>query len=599
MRVTLFGDQIKAYDEAIAYNGEYEISNATVKPLEDHYRTIHDQLPFQLNFNHRTVVQPVCPETGYVIPQYRSIASIPKVEVADERYAFALSTTMPTRIIHNPKGDRANVLREWVVAQKQLLQDRQAKAANALMEERHWIQAIIPNATLDDVFVYTGCSGCGKKCSVPEGRQFTCIVCDNKNCVSTPRILEWSLKNIDAEDASKKDLTKLSVARSDDIEFSDLNMNVDFTPNNRHGSALQLEKQAPQTFNYTYTSPVKTPKISPTEWTQLCRTRITGNKQSLVTPAHSEDTQTNLVCVQGLARKKLYFTASPSQENEDHESTNKDLANLATSASNKSVTPEFDANTFVHVNDHMTQASLDSLTQVDLAAIGPFAKCHVLLRQQLEYDMRIRWAKAEPPSKLDPGPLLDHDKWERRLKERFPNHVGLWKPMELLKQILHEDLENLDREDRVGCPYLRGLIHETHSNYAEKPYTGLDEYDNPKQIVLQWDPGRPTHAVVLVGIYEAGADNPYELEPDTYWIYQNSPPKKPPTMNPEKPSLLGDGLNILHQRVVIDELYNSATFPPSVLAPSDEIEKLQRRHNTIHQRRREEKEVYLAHRGPQ
>ncbi|XP_021727101.1 uncharacterized protein LOC110694232 [Chenopodium quinoa] len=61
-------------------------------------------------------------------------------------------------------------------------------AANALMEERHWIQAIIPNAALDNVFVYTGYSCCGKKCSVPEGRQFTCIVCDNRNCVSASRV---------------------------------------------------------------------------------------------------------------------------------------------------------------------------------------------------------------------------------------------------------------------------------------------------------------------------------------------------------------------------------------------------------------------------
>uniref|UniRef100_A0A803MQM3 Uncharacterized protein n=1 Tax=Chenopodium quinoa TaxID=63459 RepID=A0A803MQM3_CHEQI len=140
MRITLFGDQIKGYDEAIAYNGEYEISNATVKPLDDQYRTVNDHLPFQLHFNHRTVIQPICTETGHVVPQYQSIASIPRLQVGDDRYgttsdalnfwaekfavvgftalkhnprrAFALSTTMSTRIIHNPKGDRANVLRE-------------------------------------------------------------------------------------------------------------------------------------------------------------------------------------------------------------------------------------------------------------------------------------------------------------------------------------------------------------------------------------------------------------------------------------------------------------------------------------------------------
>uniref|UniRef100_A0A803M7E8 Uncharacterized protein n=1 Tax=Chenopodium quinoa TaxID=63459 RepID=A0A803M7E8_CHEQI len=193
---------------------------------------------------------------------------------------------------------------------------------------------------------------------------------------------------------------------------------------------------------------------------------------------------------------------------------------------------------------------------------NPVSCAFTATTRQVEYDMRIRWAKAQPPSKLDPGPLLDHDEWERRLKERFPNHVCLWKPKELLKQILNEDLENPDREDRVGCPYLRGLVHETHSSvvvssenvnmdevrkilsyripivavidvhndypeYAEKPYPGLDEYGNSRQMLsLRRGPGRVTHAVVLVGIYEAGDNNLYGLKPDTYWIYQNSLPKK-------------------------------------------------------------------------
>uniref|UniRef100_A0A803MDU2 Uncharacterized protein n=1 Tax=Chenopodium quinoa TaxID=63459 RepID=A0A803MDU2_CHEQI len=512
LRVTLFGDQIKAYDEVIAYNGEYEISNATVKPLDDQYRTVHDQLPFQLHFSHRTVVQPVCPDTGYVVPKYQSIASIPRVQVADERYdvlgvvlfveeearqvnskynnqsyvreiviidqthnqtliisawndlalnfwaerfhvvgftalkhnprrAFALSTSMSTRIIHNPNGDRANVLREWAVERKQLLQDRQArvlqirdptqeqsmktieelndkKAANALMEERHWIQAIIPNATLDDVFVYIGCSGCGKRCSVLEGRQFTYIVCDNKDCISiadvtgsitltsinndteklfekaaaeiktmkdladvvafqtieerlgknttffklgpsnslgSSSVLEWSLKTIEnAEDASKKDLSKSTVARDDEIEFSDLNMNVDYTSNKFGGSAsVGVEQDAAAIGEDTpdskakdkgkgklshtttlkfplshkgknpNTGPVKSQKISHDEWAQLCRTCMSGSKQSPDTPAHNEDKRTDSIRVKTVARKKLCFTTSPYDENADHDSATK------------------------------------------------------------------------------------------------------------------------------------------------------------------------------------------------------------------------------------------------------------------------------------
>uniref|UniRef100_A0A803MJY1 Uncharacterized protein n=1 Tax=Chenopodium quinoa TaxID=63459 RepID=A0A803MJY1_CHEQI len=113
MRVTLFGDQIKAYDEAIAYNGEYKIYNATVRPIDDQYRTTHDQLPYQLHFNHQTVVQPVCAETGYVVPQYQSIASIPKLEVADERYDLCrtrMSGTKNSPVTPAPIGDTKSSL---------------------------------------------------------------------------------------------------------------------------------------------------------------------------------------------------------------------------------------------------------------------------------------------------------------------------------------------------------------------------------------------------------------------------------------------------------------------------------------------------------
>lgn len=61
--------------------------------------------------------------------------------------------------------------------------------------------------------------------------------------------------------------------------------------------------------------------------------------------------------------------------------------------------------------------------------------------RQVRYDIRIRWAQAVAPSKLDPSPILDHDEWGRRHKEKFPNHVGMWELKELLYQILHEDLK--------------------------------------------------------------------------------------------------------------------------------------------------------------
>uniref|UniRef100_A0A803M3I7 Replication factor A C-terminal domain-containing protein n=1 Tax=Chenopodium quinoa TaxID=63459 RepID=A0A803M3I7_CHEQI len=456
MRATLFGDQIKAYDEAIAYNGEYEISNATIKPMDDQYRTTNDQLPYQLHFNHRTIVQPVCIETGYVVPQYQSIASIPKLQVADERYEEAarqisskysaesyVREIVITDQTHNqtltitawndlsgtasdaiclinyyvyknnsyPKGDRVNMLREWVVAQKQLLQDRQArvleirdsaqepsmktieelkekKAANLLMEERHWIQATVPNASLDNVFVYTGCSRCGNKCKIPEGRQFTCIFCDNKNCVSAPRVafkievvdvtgsmtltsfnndtekmfgktaadiktmkdcgdvfgfqaieeklrkkntffklgpsnslgssnmLEWSLKTIEtSDDTFKKEERKVSVAQNAESEYTDLNDSIIIADEGERGvtnsTTLTVE-------------PIKTPKLSTAEWTELCRSRRSGTKHSPMTPAPIGDTKSSLDYGKSTAAKKIRFTTPEKIERKSDEVAEKD-----------------------------------------------------------------------------------------------------------------------------------------------------------------------------------------------------------------------------------------------------------------------------------
>uniref|UniRef100_A0A803M656 Replication protein A OB domain-containing protein n=1 Tax=Chenopodium quinoa TaxID=63459 RepID=A0A803M656_CHEQI len=344
MRVTLFGDQIKAYDEAIAYNGEYEISNATVRSIDDQYRTTHDQPPYQLHFNHRTIVQPVCTETGYVVPQYQSIASIPKLEVADERYdvlgvilfveeaarqisskynidsyvreivitdqthnqtltisawndlsgtasdalnfwaekftvvgftalkhnprrAFALSTIMSTRIIHNPKGDRANMLREWVVAQKQLLQDRQARVLQIRDSTQEPSMKTIEELKEKKVALNVGTNAEYRK----EGNLHVSFV--------TIKIV-FRLRGIVITDEGERAV--------------------------KDSTILTAEL-------------VRTPKLSTAEWTDLCRTRMSGTKHSPVTPTPIGDTKSSLDHHKSTAAKKLRFTTPEKTESKNDE----------------------------------------------------------------------------------------------------------------------------------------------------------------------------------------------------------------------------------------------------------------------------------------
>uniref|UniRef100_A0A803MY44 Replication factor A C-terminal domain-containing protein n=1 Tax=Chenopodium quinoa TaxID=63459 RepID=A0A803MY44_CHEQI len=127
------------------------------------------------------------------------------------RRGFALSSWMSTRIIHDPIGDRANVLKEWTKTTLSTLMDRQArvlkvryptndkvlltiaklqlrKAAMLFKIERFWIRITIPNGELDKVNAYTGCSICSKRTTVPVGTPFYCNVCRKSDCVSADRV---------------------------------------------------------------------------------------------------------------------------------------------------------------------------------------------------------------------------------------------------------------------------------------------------------------------------------------------------------------------------------------------------------------------------
>ncbi|XP_021751443.1 replication protein A 70 kDa DNA-binding subunit B-like [Chenopodium quinoa] len=124
---------------------------------------------------------------------------------------FTLTTTMSTRIIHEPEGDRADILREWVKLYPQVLQDGQArvlnirypspektivsiadlrskKAKHVLQEETVWIKATVQEPDLDRVNAYVGCYGCSKRTNLRVGTPFPCSICKKGDSISAHRV---------------------------------------------------------------------------------------------------------------------------------------------------------------------------------------------------------------------------------------------------------------------------------------------------------------------------------------------------------------------------------------------------------------------------
>ncbi|CAO2826094.1 unnamed protein product [Amaranthus hypochondriacus] len=84
MKATLFEDDITAYDTIIKQNYEYIISNATIKPVDPRYQTRENE--FQMTINNRTIIQPTCTESQESVPQYHTIASLPRMANTCDRF---------------------------------------------------------------------------------------------------------------------------------------------------------------------------------------------------------------------------------------------------------------------------------------------------------------------------------------------------------------------------------------------------------------------------------------------------------------------------------------------------------------------------------
>jgi hypothetical protein len=238
---------------------------------------------------------------------------------------------------------------------------------------------------------------------------------------------------------------------------------------------------------------------------------------------------------------------------------------------------------------------------------------------QLEYQLRIAYARAKIPIQLPSGQIFDHIGWQRSLESLYP-HVHNWNPWELLDQSLDKNYHGR------GCPlaYLadNGLHHWVKdkfwvngSNYDEKvrnmiyflkmripvivvitmtrdyplnaytPYLGVGK---PLYGRVASD-REATHAVVIVGHYIAKPNDPYKLKAGTtYFLYQDSFQAGKLVSNQ---SLFGNQINILHPDVVI-EGYCGVSHIPNVLMTLEEAkEKKNLKHSRVDVKQTRTKEV--------
>lgn len=86
MKAALFGEQVDSFNEAIVYNGQYIISNALIKLIEERWRNNSDELPFQVTFGGQTVVQRVNSEGTIDGPMFQSIQSFSRILMPGTKY---------------------------------------------------------------------------------------------------------------------------------------------------------------------------------------------------------------------------------------------------------------------------------------------------------------------------------------------------------------------------------------------------------------------------------------------------------------------------------------------------------------------------------
>ncbi|WJX96773.1 hypothetical protein P8452_77936 [Trifolium repens] len=197
---------------------------------------------------------------------------------------------------------------------------------------------------------------------------------------------------------------------------------------------------------------------------------------------------------------------------------------------------------------------------------------------QLEYQLRIAYALADPAVQLNRGPILSHALWKEGLQQVFPDIQELWAPWDLLSQ-------SYNKYSGIGCPTVKGLTHWTKKidNLTNKgqsvevkairdlisrriPLIAVvhihrDYLPSAQSIYLGKAPVSSiklcTHAVVIVGEYEAVEGNAFGLKPGMYYLYQDWFHKN----QPRPKSLLPNGISIMHPQLVVAVYYGISNVP--------------------------------------
>ncbi|XP_056698307.1 replication protein A 70 kDa DNA-binding subunit B-like [Spinacia oleracea] len=137
MRGALFGDQIAAYKDALQHKGTYEIADASFRSADQQWKRDEHEMDFQMSFGRQTVVQPIDPEAGPIVPDYQCLASVPRVGDPDDRYdvlGVVLYVDEEARSVDTAQGCRALVC-EIVISDHSDLVEAECDALSSWAEK--------------------------------------------------------------------------------------------------------------------------------------------------------------------------------------------------------------------------------------------------------------------------------------------------------------------------------------------------------------------------------------------------------------------------------------------------------------------------------
>ncbi|KAL2905036.1 Replication protein A 70 kDa DNA-binding subunit [Bienertia sinuspersici] len=163
IRGTLFEDEIDHFKHVLEHKKEHIIADAPVRNTHPLYRAREGD--YFLSFGGTTVIHPIEPNPGPVLPMYTSVAEVPPTSTKNERYGlvislykdlatkdctklaawcesfmvvsflhlqpaahkgFSLSSSMSTTINSQPTGPEVNALKAWILENKDMLADHVA-----------------------------------------------------------------------------------------------------------------------------------------------------------------------------------------------------------------------------------------------------------------------------------------------------------------------------------------------------------------------------------------------------------------------------------------------------------------------------------------